>query len=130
MAPRFLRYVETKLILIAASILFLCCTTAFGFYQHLNGLRGDTETLTMGSVRSRQLSETLSLLQDAEIGERGYLLTGRDEFLEPYDRASRSIEGSLAMLAEVYGSIASARPIVDGFVSQARAKLAALAESI
>src|SRR5690349_6054161 len=31
-----------------------------------------------------RISNVLSLLQDAETGQRGYLLTGRLEFLEPY----------------------------------------------
>jgi CHASE3 domain sensor protein len=30
---------------------------------------------------------TLSLFQDAETGQRGFVLTGDDEFLEPYDGA-------------------------------------------
>lgn len=130
MAPRFLRYIETKLILIAALILCLCCATVAGFYQHLNELRADTETLTMSSVRARQLSETLSLLQDAEIGERGYLLTGQAAFLEPYRRASRTIEQSLAALTEAYGTIAPAQPVVARFGVQAREKLAELKEAI
>lgn len=130
MAPRFLRYVETKLILIAASILCLCCATAHGFYAHLNGLRADTEALTLSSVRSRHLSETLSLLQDAEIGERGYLLTGRTEFLDPYRRASHTIEQSLATLNEAYARIAPAQAIVARFEEEARGKLAELTEAI
>lgn len=31
-----------------------------------------------------KLERTLSLMKDAETGQRGYLLTGRDQFLEPY----------------------------------------------
>lgn len=42
------------------------------------------------------LSKVLSLLQDAETGQRGYLLTGKSEYLAPYERAitdfSREIE--------------------------------------
>jgi CHASE3 domain sensor protein len=42
-------------------------------------------------ARSRLL-RTLATLQDAEIGERGFLLTNDENFLEPYDRAVRAIE--------------------------------------
>jgi signal transduction histidine kinase/CheY-like chemotaxis protein len=34
-----------------------------------------------------QLTRVLSLVQSAETGQRGYLLTGRDIYLEPYSRA-------------------------------------------
>ena len=42
-------------------------------------------------VRSRLL-RTLSTLQDAETGERGFLLTNDENFLEPYDAAVRAID--------------------------------------
>jgi PAS domain S-box-containing protein len=37
----------------------------------------------------------LSATKDLETGERGFLLTGRDEYLEPYNEASRRIEDRL-----------------------------------
>jgi CHASE3 domain sensor protein len=42
-------------------------------------------------ARSRLL-RTLATLQDAETGERGFLLTNDESFLEPYDAAVRAIE--------------------------------------
>ena len=43
------------------------------------------------SVRLGELARLLSLLQDAETGERGFLLTGQPEFLEPYRTALDSL---------------------------------------
>lgn len=43
-------------------------------------------------------SELLSSLKDAETGQRGYLLTGRDSYLEPYRRSLDSIRHNLALL--------------------------------
>jgi signal transduction histidine kinase/CheY-like chemotaxis protein len=40
----------------------------------------------------------LSRLQDAETGQRGFLLTGRNEFLEPYNKALTQFGGELAEL--------------------------------
>ena len=42
-------------------------------------------------VRS-QLLRTLATLQDAETGERGFLLTNDESFLEPYEAAIRAID--------------------------------------
>ncbi len=46
----------------------------------------------------RALRRTLILLVDAETGQRGFLLTGRPEFLEPYDSAMQQIDGAMARL--------------------------------
>ncbi len=40
----------------------------------------------------------LSRLQDAETGQRGYLLTGRPEFLAPYRSAQAAMPGDIAAL--------------------------------
>lgn len=45
-----------------------------------------------------QLTLLLSTLQDAETGQRGYLLTGLDEYLEPYESAQLVIAGVVAEL--------------------------------
>ncbi|TGV73627.1 histidine kinase, partial [Mesorhizobium sp. M00.F.Ca.ET.158.01.1.1] len=45
-----------------------------------------------------QLSGLLSLAQDAESGQRGYLLTGEKSYLEPYRKAVEAIPGQLARI--------------------------------
>ena len=42
-----------------------------------------------------QLTGILSLVQSAETGQRGYLLTGRTTYLEPYDRANAELPPTL-----------------------------------
>ncbi|OEC33879.1 diguanylate cyclase (GGDEF) domain-containing protein [Pseudomonas cuatrocienegasensis] len=46
------------------------------------------------------LANTLSLLKDAETGQRGYLLTGDPDYLEPYDRAVQRLEKQFSQLRE------------------------------
>jgi CHASE3 domain sensor protein len=45
-----------------------------------------------------ELEDTLSLLKDAETGQRGYLLTGRDHYLDPYCAAADRLPGKLDRL--------------------------------
>jgi PAS domain S-box-containing protein len=45
-----------------------------------------------------RLQDLFSSLQDAETGERGYVITGREEFLEPYDRARATLGADLHRL--------------------------------
>ena len=54
-------------------------------------------------ARSRQilanLEATLSTMKDAETGQRGFLLTGDEAYLEPYRTAVRDIPGRLEQLS-------------------------------
>ena len=40
----------------------------------------------------------------AESGQRGYLLTGRPEYKDPYTRAAAQVQGQLAKLAKIYSA--------------------------
>jgi len=59
--------------------------TAFGWVKH---------TLEV----QNQLATVLSHMQDAETGQRGYLLTGRREFLKPYNAAVSGMDRELDRL--------------------------------
>lgn len=48
-----------------------------------------------------RLATVLSDFQDAETGQRGYLLTGESDYLNPYDVAIGRVEGDLSALAGV-----------------------------
>jgi signal transduction histidine kinase/CheY-like chemotaxis protein len=52
------------------------------------------------SVRD-QLTRVLSLVQSAETGQRGYLLTGRDDYLKPYIMAVDELPPSLDRLTDL-----------------------------
>jgi len=45
-----------------------------------------------------QLADTLSTIKDAETGQRGFLLTGKDEYLAPYNAATERIRDDLNKL--------------------------------
>ena len=50
------------------------------------------------AAKERELSfeRLLSTLNDAETGQRGYLLSGSDEYLAPYEEALREVEGRIS----------------------------------
>jgi PAS domain S-box-containing protein len=65
------------------------------------------------------LTRVLSLLQDAETGQRGYLLTGDDTYLQPFQVSGPRIEARLAEVAgltrdnpDQQATIAGLRPLV------------------
>lgn len=62
-----------------------------------------TELVTHTLEVENELSIVLSRLQDAETSGRGFLLTGRSDFLQPYDEAVAALPGELARLRQRIG---------------------------
>ena len=50
-----------------------------------------------------QVQSVFSLLQDAETGQRGYIITGDERFLEPYDEALTQLDAQMAALGVLFG---------------------------
>lgn len=67
---------------------------------------------------------------DAETGQRGYLLTGNREFLQPYEHALKSIEASSNWLAEYYRGDPTAQSLVADLDTQIKANEVELSSSI
>ncbi len=69
--------------------------------SHRSAITSLNELEHMGSVRIRNL-ELLRLMVDAETGQRGYMLTGRDEYLRPYNDSIRELRQLLEPLNDYY----------------------------
>jgi signal transduction histidine kinase len=74
------------------------------------------------SVRD-QLIRALSLVQSAETGQRGFLLTGRDNYLKPYAMGVAELPGSLDQLAALIADNPAQVPAVDKLRQLVNAKL-------
>ncbi len=51
-----------------------------------------------------EIQSVFSLLQDAETGQRGYIISGDDRFLEPYDRALGRLSRQMDALGELFAA--------------------------
>ena len=67
-----------------------------------------------------ELADLLSEMKDAETGQRGFLLTGSDAYLEPYQAASRMVKASQADLIKLTSDnprqqrrLAEVAPLID-----------------
>ena len=69
-------------------------------------------------------------LTDAESGQRGYLLTARSEYLQPYYHAQVQVAKSLESLNTYYRSDPSTEELMNEVAQASRDKLAELAETI
>jgi CHASE3 domain sensor protein len=79
-------------------------------YGALEGSAGSARRVTHTLEVTEQLQALLSTLQDAETGQRGFLLTGHEDYLVPYTNAKAALAGEFK----------SAHRLIDGTPEQQR----------
>ncbi|HLJ70179.1 MAG TPA: CHASE3 domain-containing protein [Roseiarcus sp.] len=89
-----------------------------------------SDALQVARQQSGALTRLLSLAQDAETGQRGYLLAGTDPYLKPYQEATSSIPMVLDNLAPAIGSDAAQRRRFDELSAVLTKKLAELEDTV
>jgi methyl-accepting chemotaxis protein len=67
-------------------------------WQVADHLTDTTEVLMETRQRGRLLRDLRALLVDAETGQRGFLLTGQEEYLTPYTHAAREVRQQFEVL--------------------------------
>jgi PAS domain S-box-containing protein len=77
-----------------------------------------------------QLSEVESLLKDAETGQRGFLYTGEDQYLAPYNQAVAQVGSHIDTLAELTSDNPRQQSAVADLRGLVRTKLEELASTI
>jgi signal transduction histidine kinase len=107
----------------AAAMLFI---SEGSYWQSAGTL---SELATMGTARVNIQGLAQGIL-DAESGQRGYLLTNRKEYLQPYDSALRKINESFTFLDPYYGKRSESKELLDKLHALTQAKLSELAETI
>ena len=81
--------------------------------------------------RLRSLRQVLELLVDAETGQRGYVITGKDDFLQPYHAALAALPGEMRSLDRHYANDGSAeRKLVADLLRNADLRLKGLARVV
>jgi signal transduction histidine kinase len=107
----------TSLIVAAAGVLLVLSSVtlwaAMAYESRLQAVRHSIDV-------QRSLASVLSILQDAETGQRGYLLTGSPAYLKPYDRAVKTLPVELDHLSALvidnerqHAEAQALRPLVE-----------------
>lgn len=85
---------------LVAVFIFFILSTAVAFYTtHL--LRESNESVTQTHNVIVAIDRLLVDVQDAETGQRGFLLTGEERYLEPYNRALAQIQRRMEQVEEL-----------------------------
>ncbi|WP_122464517.1 CHASE3 domain-containing protein [Brevundimonas lutea] len=96
---RGLRLAAVIAALATATLLALAGWELFREFERGRVLRAEVER----SHETRaQILRVFSLLQDAETGQRGFVITGQDQFLGPYVAARGELSNQMADLAELF----------------------------
>jgi signal transduction histidine kinase/CheY-like chemotaxis protein len=106
----FLRLREWRSVVLPLAIgflLLLLVVSAAAWFTAQRGLANAAVQRTLGIELG--LSRVFALVQDAETGQRGYLLTGDDAYLAPYEAAKGDIAEAVDDLAELVKDPAQVR---------------------
>jgi CheY-like chemotaxis protein/CHASE3 domain sensor protein len=88
--------VRAQLLCANTLILILFCSVTAVTYQSTNSLIESSRMVTHTREVMSEATEIIKLVLDMETGQRGFMLTGNDPFLEPYVSAKVKIKERLA----------------------------------
>jgi methyl-accepting chemotaxis protein len=111
------------------SALTLLMVAAVSYYNISRLIENDSWVKHSHQVRT-ELSSLLSDLADAETGERGYVITGDESFLEPYRSALGTIKGTFEHLRKLTEDNPSQQRRMAALLPVIDAKLADLKQRI
>lgn len=115
-----------------AIALMLVLLLAIGFVAY----RSSTEFIasSVQVVHSREvrgsLQRILSLVEEIETGQRGYIITGESSFLEPYQRATDKIEERLVHVKTLTTDEPQLQAQIETLIRLVQSRIAFAAESI
>lgn len=114
---------------LAAMILFFLVSGTIT-YRNVGALVDDANRIQHSHTIIRAIDDVLSTMQDAETGQRGYLLTGNDRYLDPYRDAERNIAAQVDHIASLTAGNVVETARLASLRRHIREKFAELGETI
>lgn len=88
------------------------------------------QRLTSMAATRTEIQSLWRHLVDAETGQRGYLITGRDDYLKPYRDSLAKVDASLHLLTDYYRDDPVGQPLVKQLAGLSAQKLSELATTM
>jgi signal transduction histidine kinase len=93
--------IEKKtIVLLGLASFILVGINAFSYWSFIRHKEA-SELVNQSQSRLQKLDNVLSTLKDAETGQRGYLLTGQESYLKPYNSAVKTIARQIEDLRQL-----------------------------
>jgi len=93
--------IGAKIAISFAIVLILLLVIGFLTLNQMARIKKDNDWITHTQSVLRVINREFSDLQDAEIGQRGFIMTGLESYLEPYNNALIDIPKELATLKQL-----------------------------
>jgi PAS domain S-box-containing protein len=120
---------RNKIVYSLAGAALLVALGVAGMFWFFGRIEEQAEIRKKNLIVVTEANDLMSAMKDAETGQRGYLLTGDEAFLEPYLAVRDNLAGRLKRLRQM-SLIAAAHPHLDALAPLIDAKLAELAQGI
>jgi PAS domain S-box-containing protein len=124
------RVLTTGLVAGFLAIFVVLIGTHFVGLANLRNVSETSTTVAHTNAVNAGLERLLATLVDAETGERGFVITGRTTYLEPYDRARTSLSYEFGTLRPLVADNAEQQQDLDRLSPASERKLAELAETV
>jgi len=112
---------------LAAAVALACLLiNESGFRHAMSGITSADEIL----LRRAEVRRLQLLLQAAEAGQRGYLLTGQREYREPFEQAQVQLEAQIERIKAMFAGDPASRRHVDEIADLARRKMSELRTTV
>ena len=122
-------FARGALVLMLAGAIALIAIVAISIWLSARSNAIVEEVTRVREVRSLS-SSTLETLLNAETGQRGFLLTGSDAYLEPYEKAVPQVHANLDKLRVLLSHDPLGSRLVAQIEASASAKLSELAKTV
>jgi len=99
-------------------------------YRSISALTKTSQSVTHTHQVLEHVAEVLSLLKDAETGQRGYVITGDETFLEPYQAGTTNVHAVVKELRELTADNPNQQKRIDEAEPLIAGKLAELKQTI
>lgn len=110
--------------------LILLFFSSFASYFSIKTLIDNSQMVRKSNQIIKDLDNVFSLAKDAETGQRGYLLTGDQVFLEPYTKSKDKISGALDQLSSEISNTATQSKNLEKLKSSVNDRLEILEKNL
>ena len=114
---------------VVGALVFFIVSGAIAF-MNIQVLRDDNQKLLHSNEVITALNQLLSTVQDAETGQRGFLLTGNNRYLDPYNNAVASLAARLNAIGSLTVDNGNQQQNLSELRGDVDAKLAELKQTI
>jgi PAS domain S-box-containing protein len=114
---------------VAVVLLLIVAGAAIGF-RNIHQLEKDQYWVVHTHVVIDSLDDLLSTIKDAETGQRGYLITGNEDYLKPYQNAATTVDAKVNSFDELTKDNPYQQEHIDRLRTVLKAKLDELAQTI